>query len=85
MAMSDNGSLDIVEQFNFKKKELGVVLALAEKGPSVVSKLLAQLGESGEQDVVMWYEQAKAALDSVPKPASVSYHLSKPKSAPFAA
>jgi hypothetical protein len=59
---------------------------LAEKGPSIVSKLLAQLDESGEQDVVMWYEQAKAALDSVPMPGSVAYHLSsKPKSAPLAA
>jgi hypothetical protein len=30
--MSDNGSIDIVQQFNFEKKELGVVLALVEKG-----------------------------------------------------
>ena len=66
--MSDNGSLDIVQQFNFEKKELGVVLALVEKGPAVVPKIIAQLDASGSigRDVKMWYEQAKAELETVP-------------------
>jgi hypothetical protein len=67
--VSDNGSLDIVQLFNFEKKELGVVLALLEKGPAIVPKIIAQLDASGGSTgraVKMWYEQAKAELDTVP-------------------
>jgi hypothetical protein len=45
-----------------------VVLALVEKGPTIVPKLIAQLNASGSmgQAVKMWYEQAKAELETVP-------------------
>ena len=43
-------------------------LALLEKGPTVVPKIIAQLDASGSigRDVKMWYEQAKAELETVP-------------------
>ena len=66
--MSANGSVDIIQLFNFEKKELGVVLALLEKGPTIVPEIIAQLAASGPlwQDVPAWYREAKAELDSVP-------------------
>ena len=33
--MSENESLDMLNQFNFKSKEFGVILALLEEGPTI--------------------------------------------------
>jgi hypothetical protein len=65
---TDNGSLDIVQLFNFDKKQLGVVLALIEKGPTIVPKMIAQLNASGStgQGVRAAYDEAKAELETVP-------------------
>ena len=45
-----------------------MVLALVEKGPTIVPKLIAQLNASGSigRDTKAWYEQAKAELETVP-------------------
>ncbi len=67
--MSDIGAIDIVELFNFDRKQLGVVLALAEGGPTAVAKVVAQLDSAGGsigQGVKMWYDAAKAELATIP-------------------
>ena len=46
-----------------------MVLALVEKGPTIIPKIIAQLNASGStgQAVKMWYEAAKKVeLETVP-------------------
>ena len=68
--MANNGSINIADLYNFQNKELGVLLALVEKGPTIVPKIIAQLNaaESGSmgKGIKMWYETAKVELERVP-------------------
>ena len=66
--MSDNGSIDIVQLFDFDKRQLGVILALVEKGPTIVPKMIAQLNASGSmgQAVRASYDEASAEVETVP-------------------
>jgi hypothetical protein len=64
-----NGSLDVITLSNFKSRELGTILALLEKGPTLVAQIVAQLNdESGPlgAEVVHWYNECRSALGTVP-------------------
>jgi hypothetical protein len=68
MFMSNNGSIDLVSLANFQSKELGTILALLEKGPTIVPKILTQLDASGPlgSEVKYWHDQAVVALNTIP-------------------
>ena len=66
--MSDVETVNLIELFDFDKKQLGVILALLERGPSIVPQILAQLESEGGslgQAVIASYNAADAELEGV--------------------
>jgi hypothetical protein len=65
---SENAALDLAVLLDHNTNtQLGIMLAIAEKGPEIVPRILAQLEDAGVAKVVTArYQQAKALLESVP-------------------
>ena len=66
---SENASLELAVLLDHNTNtQLGIMLAIAEKEPEILPRILAQLEDSGSvaEMVTAKYQQAKALLESVP-------------------